>query len=29
LFLETYKECCDLKSEGFRRAIARLFFSHV
>jgi tetratricopeptide (TPR) repeat protein len=29
LFLETYKECCDLKSESFRRAIARLFFYHV
>jgi len=29
LFLETYKECCDLKSEEFRRAIARLFFYHV
>jgi hypothetical protein len=29
LFLETYKECCDLGSEEFRRAIARLFFSHV
>jgi KaiC/GvpD/RAD55 family RecA-like ATPase len=29
LFLEAYKECCDLKSESFRRAIARLFFLHV
>jgi hypothetical protein len=32
LFLEAYKECkesCDLKSEEFRRAIARLFFLHV
>jgi len=29
LYLETYKECCDLGSEGFRRAIARLFFYHV
>jgi hypothetical protein len=32
LFLEAYKECkacCDLESEGFRRAIARLFFFHV
>ena len=30
LFLEAYKACCDLKnSEGFRLAIARLFFYHV
>jgi hypothetical protein len=32
LFLEVYKECkerCDLKSESFRLAIARLFFYHV
>jgi len=29
LFLEVYKECCDLKSEGFRLALARLFFIHV
>jgi len=29
LFLKAYKECCDLKSEGFRRAIAKLFFYHV
>jgi hypothetical protein len=29
LFLETYKECCDLESESFRRAIAKLFFYHV
>jgi hypothetical protein len=29
LFLEAYKACCDLKSEGFRRAIAKLFFYHV
>jgi len=28
LFLEAYKECCDLKSEEFRRVIARLFFYH-
>jgi hypothetical protein len=28
LFLEAYKECCDLKNELFRRAIARLFFLH-
>jgi len=29
LFLEAYRACCDLKSEEFRRAIARLFFYHV
>jgi hypothetical protein len=36
LFLEAYRACCDLGSEGcdlkndeFRRAIARLFFYHV
>ncbi|MEJ2773065.1 hypothetical protein [Stygiolobus sp. CP859M] len=29
LFLEVYKECCDLKSESFRLAIAKLFFYHV
>jgi len=29
LFLETYKACCDLNDESFRRAIARLFFFHV
>ncbi len=30
LFLEAYRACCDLKnSEGFRRAIAKLFFLHV
>jgi hypothetical protein len=32
LFLEAYKECkecCDLKNELFRRAIAKLFFYHV
>jgi len=29
LFLEAYKECCDLRSESFRLAIARLFFLHV
>jgi hypothetical protein len=29
LFLEVYKECCDLESEGFRLAIARLFFYHI
>jgi len=29
LFLEAYDACCDLKSEGFRRAVTRLFFLHV
>jgi uncharacterized protein YeaC (DUF1315 family) len=29
LFLEAYRACCDLKSEGFRRAVARLFFYNV
>jgi hypothetical protein len=29
LFLETYKACCDLGSEGFRQAIAKLFLYHV
>jgi len=29
LFLEAYKECCDLESESFRLAIARLFFYHI
>jgi hypothetical protein len=29
LFLETYRACCDPNNEGFRRAIARLFFLHV
>jgi hypothetical protein len=29
LFLEVYKECCDLGSEGFRLALAKLFFYHV
>jgi hypothetical protein len=29
LFLETYRACCDLGSEGFRRTIAKLFFLHV
>jgi hypothetical protein len=28
LFLEAYRACCDLNSESFRRAIARLFFLH-
>jgi len=29
LFLEAYRACCDLESESFRLAIARLFFYHV
>jgi hypothetical protein len=29
LYLEAYEECCDLGSEEFRRAIAKLFFYHV
>jgi hypothetical protein len=29
LFLEAYKECCELGSEEFRRAIAKLFLYHV
>jgi len=29
LFLETYRACCDLGSEGFRFAIAKLFFLHI
>jgi hypothetical protein len=29
LYLEAYKECCDLKNESFRHALARLFFFHV
>jgi len=29
LFLEAYRVCCDLKSESFRRAIAKLFLYHV
>jgi hypothetical protein len=29
LFLEAYRACCDLESESFRRAIAKLFFYHV
>jgi len=28
LFLEAYRACCDLDSESFRCAIARLFFLH-
>jgi hypothetical protein len=29
LFLEAYRECCNLESESFRHALARLFFYHV
>jgi hypothetical protein len=32
LYLEAYKECkecCDLKNESFRHALARLFFFHI
>jgi len=29
LFLEAYRACCDLESESFRLAIARLFFYNV
>jgi len=29
LYLEAYEACCDLKSEGFRLAIARLFFYQI
>jgi hypothetical protein len=29
LLLEAYRACCDLGSEEFRRAIAKLFFFHV
>jgi len=29
LFLEAYEACCDLESESFRLAIARLFFYHI
>ena len=29
LFLEAYGACCDLESESFRLAIAKLFFYHV
>jgi hypothetical protein len=29
LFLEAYRACCDLESESFRHAIARLFFYHI
>jgi hypothetical protein len=29
LFLEAYKACCDLESEGFRLALAKLFFYHT
>jgi len=29
LYLEAYRACCDLGSESFRLATARLFFYHV
>ena len=29
LLLEAYRACCDLNNDGFRRAIASLFFYHV
>ena len=29
LYLEAYRTCCNLSSEEFRRAIAKLFFYHV
>jgi tetratricopeptide (TPR) repeat protein len=29
LFLEAYKECCDLSKDEFRLALARLFFLHI
>jgi len=29
LFLEAYRACCDLGSESFRLALAKLFFIHV
>jgi hypothetical protein len=29
LLLEAYRACCDLNDEGFRRAIAKLFFYYV
>jgi DNA-binding transcriptional MerR regulator len=29
LYLEAYEACCDLESESFRLALARLFFLHV
>jgi KaiC/GvpD/RAD55 family RecA-like ATPase len=29
LFLEVYKECCDMESESFRLALAKLFFFHI
>jgi len=29
LYLEAYKACCDLESEGFRRAVAKLFLYHI
>jgi hypothetical protein len=29
LFLEAYRACCDPNNDGFKRAIAKLFFLHV
>jgi hypothetical protein len=29
LFFEAYRACCDLESESFRLALARLFFYHI
>ena len=29
LYLEAYRECCDLDKDEFRHALARLFFYHV
>ncbi|MDT7970842.1 MAG: hypothetical protein RQ842_09745, partial [Vulcanisaeta sp.] len=29
LFLEAYRECCNLESESFRHALARLFFLRI
>jgi hypothetical protein len=29
LYLEAYRACCDLRSESFRLALARLFFYHL
>jgi hypothetical protein len=29
LFLEAYRACCDPNNDGFKRAIAKLFFYHI
>jgi len=29
LFLEAYRACCDPNNDGFKRAIAKLFFLHI